>query len=244
MESIFLTKEELGSLKELFKHEPAGVEGNIYLYEDDKVLKIFKSKDPNILKNKYNKIHLLNKLNQNNITLPEKLVYIDGEFAGYSMKYYSDSETLYEKSFKSRKSELIHYLKLLKNIVLDLHSKNICLIDFNSCNFLIDNGNIMLCDCDNWCINEFKPDVLNVNTNELLNRGIELGPIMDIYNFNLMTVCVLKRIFMSYIIHYITNNRAFYNKEAEEIIDNMLDKNKIETRFIIDSFKEKRLNLF
>lgn len=244
MESIFLTKKEFNALKGLLKREPASVEGNIYIYENDKVLKIFKSKDPNILKNKYNKIHLLNKLKQDNITLPEKLVYIDGEFAGYSMKYYSDAETLYEKSFRLKKSELICYLKKLKSIVLKLHLQKIYITDFNPCNFLIDKGNIILCDCDNWCINEFKPDILNRNTNQLLKRGIELGSIMDIYNFNLMTISVLKKILITYVISYMKNSRIFYNKQAEEIINNMLMPNIIETRFIVDSFKEKRLNLF
>ena len=246
MKRIELTSEEFKSFLTLFN---TSYESIIY-YKHDTVYKIFRrAKDPNneyakydetVLENKRKKIVLLNEMNLDQYFLkPQELVYIDGEFRGYTMDFAS-LDTLGDMMFKKRKDK-IKYLKEARQLITKAHDKGITLGDVNPHNFIFKDDFLALGDLDNSTISSYKTDVFNHNISGKYLYYHPLDKDLDIFLFNVMTVSLLTKIAPSYIlmtpnykikgrklscIHNHLLNFTDKNYKNQEILDILDDKTK------------------
>lgn len=238
MDTINLSSENLKKFSKAINKRDEGIEGILYFYPDekDRVIKVFKESSNKSLQNKLEKIKLLNELKPENITVPEKLVYVDGVFQGYSMKYYKKAKTFFDLSTTPLgRRKKIMLLKKTKQIIMSLHNQGINIIDFNPRNFMILENDVILCDSDNWKVQNFSSDIMDINTKFFIAHGINTSDKIDTYGFNLMTVSVLKNIIFPYVTFYIKGHRVFFNKKAEAIAQNLFYLNDTNNNeFIID----------
>ena len=240
MEVIRLTSKDLENLTILNKD---GYESKIYLYNDnDKivVLKIFKKQDLQVIQNKIDKMILLKQLNLDELTNMQKIVMVDGICCGYSMEYQKDFYSLLDLIGKRQRQTKIFYLKRLKEITLKLHKHNIIIGDFNPQNFLIKNGQMKLCDNDNWQVQDKPQDIKNACQKHYLSYNLPIDNCLDAYLFNILTIAVFKNIYCIYIPNYIQSYRVFHEKEAEATAKKMIYLNNgYEEEYIIDKLKVK-----
>lgn len=152
MKKIQLNKNQFEKLVKYEIHEEIkNNESYIYLYNHNELLKIFKDNDKNFL---LNKLYVLNKLfyikenlKFDELVLPNKLIELDNNPAGYSMdfiKYNTNIGRILSNnniSFEDKKFILKQISKILRKIELDktLQELSFHLGDIHEYNFIYDN---------------------------------------------------------------------------------------------------------
>lgn len=225
MKSIELTNKEFEKFLTLFN---TSYESIIY-YKDDIIYKIFRRDkdsnnkyakyDENVLENKKKKIMLLNEMDLDEHFLkPQDLVYIDGEFRGYTMEFAS-LDTLGDYMFNKRKDK-IKYLKEARNLITKAHEKGIILGDVNVFNFIFKDNFLALGDLDNATIFPYKTDVFNENISGRYLYYHPLDKNLDIFLFNIMSLSLLTKIAPSYILT--TPSYEIKGRKLSEIHEHLL----------------------
>ena len=146
------------SLK-LVKKIASGRSGNIYLTQDGRILKMFKSTSFTYIKDREETLKFIKNLDVEEIVKPKHLVYYDGVFVGYIMEYLPDGTSLSKNTEKYSFEEKIEIIKKIEEVMKKLHKKKIYICDLNLDNIFLDkNGNVRLIDCDSFVI---KKNVVN-----------------------------------------------------------------------------------
>lgn len=199
MEKIFLESKNFN-----FKQTFFGYESNVFLCDDDNLIKIFKTNNSEVLNNKYKKLEILSHLSTNDV-LPNALIYIDGIFKGY--------KSVYRKNFypingfeQNRKIKF----KILKDILEKMnyyHSLNIYLGDIHQNNVLFnkETKEVILCDLDNFSINNLDFDKTN-NYQNLYLQSSTSKEYMDLFIFNLLTISYIQNISYPYVLDFLLDN--------------------------------------
>ena len=178
------------SLK-LVKKIASGRSGNIYLTQDGRILKMFKSTSFTYTKDREETLKFIKKLDVDEIVKPKHLVYYDGIFVGYIMEYLPDGEALWDNSEKYSFEEKIDKIKEIEKVMKKLHEKHVFICDLNPDNIFFDKkGNVRLIDCDSFVIKN------NVINNEVENKYKDpLNKIVsektDLYAFAITTLQLL-----------------------------------------------------
>lgn len=178
------------SLK-LVKKIASGRSGNIYLTQDGRILKMFKSTSFTYIKDREETLKFIKNLDVDEIVKPKHLVYYDGIFVGYIMEYLPEGEALWNNSEKYSFEEKIDKIKEIEKVMKKLHEKHVFICDLNPDNIFFDNkGNVRLIDCDSFVIKN------NVINNEVDNKYKDpLNKIVsektDLYAFAITTLQLL-----------------------------------------------------
>ena len=218
-------------LKPIYK----GYESNIY-YMYGLLIKIFKTNEIDILKNKRKKIEILNSLPIE--CKPILAVEKNGINIGYAMKEMKNFYTLDNKLLSTKKSSKINDLKKIKIELDQLHKYGIIYGDLAFKNILTNGDNFCLCDLDNCKINDYNFDMTSFNQFLYLKRINEIDEKLDDYMFNILTIGYTYNIALSYVLSYLREHNIpfrFNNKENREILNNM---------FYISDENKENLNLF
>lgn len=218
MEKIFLTSENIKQSKIKY----FGYESNIYEFDENFLMKIFKDDNQELLNNKLKKILLLSELDLD--LTPLKLVFIDGCFKGYiyeELKGYYPIDGLVQKKKEKEKilleiKEKLHQLHQLGIIYGDLHQQNI----------LYNGSNIVICDLDNVSINNLKFDTKNNHIYYYMARINVFDTRLDSFIFNLLTISYYQNISYDYVITYLITqgklSHKFNTSENRKIISEMI----------------------
>lgn len=133
----------------LVKKITSGRSGNIYLTDDNRILKMFTSTSFTYVKDREETLRYIKKIDVNEVVKPKNLVYYDGVFIGYIMEYLPEGSALLKKCDSYNFEEKLEKINKLEDIMKKLHSKNTYICDLNPDNIFIDkNGNVRLIDCD------------------------------------------------------------------------------------------------
>ncbi len=201
-----------------------GYESNLYEFEKDYLIKIFKTEDSEILKQKEDKIEILNSLELNGI-IPLEKVYIDNNFRGYLSKTEKDFHPV--DSLRQKNKEKQRILLLLRKELELLHQNNILFGDIHSENILYDGNTIKLCDLDNAYINNINFDALNNYISTYIHNIDTIDYRIDNYALNIFTVGYLNKISFPYIFEFILNkgrlNYSLNSIENKIIINNLVN---------------------
>lgn len=223
--------------KELIKNKKVidfGYEADLYL-DKNTILKIFKN-DNYITSSKKEKLELLKELNIPYLTNPIDEIKIDDELKGYTMDYFK-STTLYE--YKTKNENKIELLKRVRNLMIDIHNKDIIIGDLKANNILINKKKeIKICDIDSFKINNYNPEMLNYYAKIYFKKHNIYDEGMDIYSFNFMTLLYLLN--MSYTDTYFYIEELYRQPEdyKKEIFNELLNNSKYEQDYLLDD-KEK-----
>lgn len=195
-----------------------GSESNLYLYNTNKIVKIFKTNDKTILSNKEHKIDILNSIDED-ILKPTNKVYINDKFSGYAMKYEEDSHHM--DYYFLRKRDKIKLLKELYKKIEILHKHGIIYGDIHGGNILMDKyGDIQLCDLDNVKIDNYSFDIMSLNGKRYIHSVKEIDEYMDTYMFNLYVIACLNNINSLFAFDYLSdsnNERKFIKNGVNDI---------------------------
>lgn len=150
--TLYLGDNELETLNCIGK----GAESKVYKYTEDSLLKIFLSSiDADAKREKIELLMLLPL--PDNVVKPDELVYVNGKFAGYKMKYISGApnlhevqKPLYRKNNNLSEKDLLDICFALGNTIKELHSLGIVLGDIRSYNFLLKDKEVYFIDIDSW----------------------------------------------------------------------------------------------
>lgn len=208
-----------------------GIESNIYVV-DGLLYKVFKGLDDNVIKNKIEKVEILNDLNVEDFD-PKGIIYLNNTILGYAMSYDKDLTEI--DSFKTPNKLKIDMLKQIKIKLDNLHNKGIVYGDLNPTNILQKNYIASLCDFDNVCVSNHPFDTISIVEKSYLNKfGKEDLERLDTYMLNAVTISLLTNVVISYAIIDLYNNGLpliLKTKENKEIADAMIcldNKDKIE----------------
>ncbi len=253
MNIINITETELQNMKILTN---LSYESVLYI-KNNKVFKIFRRKNENkkyaqydlsVLQNKKNKLECLDTINLSDSFIKAKeLIFIDGEFRGYTIDFIPSS-TLDEFLFKSRQKKII-ILKKIKQLINEAHKNNIIIGDLNASNILINSDKVYICDLDNSTINQYKTDSFpKALTNTYLNI-LPLDERLDLFLYNIIVLYM----FYYHIPTVISNKRIMINtplgkdKELWDLYNqlfNFEDQQYMPPNFLEAIEKQKRFFLF
>jgi serine/threonine protein kinase len=179
-----------------------GGEGMIYVYKNDKVIKIYKNHVDK--KVKLEKLKRIMKKNlPSNIATPLDLVYDNqNNFIGFMMKKIEGEELkrLSSKRFvisnNITKEDITKMLIQIKNSLLDLHKAGMCIGDLNDMNILFDkNFQVFFIDIDSWSVDDdFRCTVANDLFKDPLLIKNYFTPGTDNYAFAILLYKALTRL--------------------------------------------------
>ena len=175
----------------LVKKIASGRSGNIYLTEDGKILKMFKSTSFTYIKDREETLRYIKSLDLDEIIKPKNLVYYDGVFVGYIMEYLPEGQGLWDKIGEYSFEDKIEKIKLIEDVMKKLHKKNIYVCDLNPDNIFFDKeGNVKLIDCDAFVI---KKNILNNQVDKVYQDPIYkvVSEKTDLYAFSVTSLQML-----------------------------------------------------
>lgn len=154
MNTIQLSEINFNNLKKLTKQ---GTLSTI-LRDETNCYKFMKHLDKNQLKHLKNKIKYISKLDKKHFLVPENIILDDGNFVGYTMRYFDNSTDLYNRytnsdyiDYSEFNSDLIKSSKALR----EFHKKGFVFLDMSFSNILKNSeGEIKLCDFDGSIYNK------------------------------------------------------------------------------------------
>ena len=196
---IKLTDEEYKALTEESFYFEFGSESKIFR-DDIYIIKIFnenfghylatRDEIESIRENKLQKIILLNKLkNFNNKFKPLGTYSYQGKFVGYN-GIYLEEQTL-DNIYKLLTTEQrIHYLRKIKEKLIELHQLGIIYGAVKSNNIFIDRktDEITFCDIDNMQVQEYPIDLMNSYAKKFIKKYGTIDKKLDSYMMNLLTL--------------------------------------------------------
>lgn len=190
-----------------FKCIGKGAEARVYQYDEQFLLKIFL---PNVdIKSKEEKVKLLMDLPlPANVVKPVELVYVDGEFAGYKMKFISNADSLHEvqkplyrKRNNLTEKDLLVICYKLGQTIKQLHCFGIVLGDIRSYNFLLKGKEVYLIDIDSWGFegkSNLLPDAYTEDTIPAYcfdkEGKVTFSPTADLYGYAIVAFNILTSI--------------------------------------------------
>ena len=201
------------------------------IYEDHGyLLKIFKTDNKAILKNKFKKLEILDKLRTNDV-LPTALISVDNTIKGYLFR----NENYYNLSYFDKKKDKLNYLKMIREKLDNLHENNIIFGDISTENILTNGTDIKFCDLDNSKIGKYNFDVLNTLEKNYL-KYLDADEYLDNYMYNMFVISYVCKVHMPYCEDFIY--KAYkkglphlydtnYNGEILEAMIKLKDKEKI-----------------
>lgn len=217
MNEIYLESKDFNYIYLLY-----GYESEIFLYNNDKIMKIFKTDDRNVLNNKLQKLKYLHTLNTNDV-LPIDLIYIDGIFKGYTSIL--KKEFYHIDSLKQNKKIRYYILNEVLKKLKYYHSLGITFGDLNPHNILYNKktNEVILCDLDNVSINELNFDVVNNYQDDYLYH-YKTKENMDEFIFNILTVSYIQKIYYAYTLNYLRINglHGLLNSKENSIISKQM----------------------
>ena len=238
MKKIFLSNKAIKELEVI----GMGAEGVIYKYNFEGNTVAIKIFNPDIFtSNKLKKIELVHSREIDKIvTKPQCLVCVDGKINGYSMEYDQNDQNL--ESLKTlTPSEKLEYLKKLRDIIETLHKHNIIIGDLKATNILVNEGNIKICDIDNFKVDDLDPDILNLYSKQYFRKYKKMDEGLDIFSFNILTILFLIDGAADELLNYIMKGSYTHNEYLRNIIEILLnDKEYTESYIIDDPSKLKR----
>ncbi len=148
-----------------------GSEGNVYKYDDNIALKIFKDEN---LKKKQEKIELLSKLKDDSFCFPEGIVNYDNkQFVGYYMSLIKTEKTYKDfcrLNFLFDEILLLDLLIKVSDAVERVHKMDVIIGDLKPNNILItDTWEPKFIDTDNYLIDEYIFDLFPIRFDWLKN---------------------------------------------------------------------------
>lgn len=170
------------NIKEIDLHNliGCGAEGRVFLLDNGAVCKIFY--DESQIENKLKKLKLIKELELYNIANPQDIVVMNKKIVGYTMDYilYDDKLSRYLENDHPLDYK-IEYLKQLEELMKELHSNNITMVDTMYHNFLISNENLYGIDVDNYYVNGLKNNVAPFAVYDLYidNVSNKINPDLD-----------------------------------------------------------------
>ena len=152
MRKIYLTDSDLRNLKKYsLSNHIDHTESDLYIFDKNKLLKLFKKTDEDFI---INKMYVLNKLfyiknhiNIDSIIMPEDLIKVDNISFGYTMEYIKNIDgSTYLKNSNISLSDKINFLKGIYYIISEiennalLKSMNFHLGDIHESNFIYNKN--------------------------------------------------------------------------------------------------------
>lgn len=212
MKEINITEKDLENYYVFDK----GFESIIYLKDNETLLKKYHEINYRVVE----KIKYFHDLNLEYICNPEKLLNIDGNISGYSMKNRKYCYPIMVfKNFPI--SERIKLLEKIKNILKNLHKNNIVYGDLNVKNILSNGTDVYLTDIVNAKIPDYDFTEISRTMHEYRENKGKMDVNLDNYMLNLLTIYMLNdEIEYENILEIIYNIlfKRFNNQETEEII--------------------------
>lgn len=210
MEYINLRQQELDNNKNLFNE---GYESKIYAYSyENKEILIKKYYDLDQVN--IEKIKLLTELKTNILIRPEKLVKINDDVVGFSMKYLKNFYPICVMKDIMSDEEKYDLLIILKEEIINLRNQNCIYGDLNVKNVITDGKKVHLCDPVNVKINNYKFDQISSTMKHYYDLKDTFTGI-DCYMLNLLTIYLFNNIDYNEILERIetTLSLMFNNKE-------------------------------
>lgn len=169
-----ITDYEISILDKISNPKNTGYFGTCYKY-DDLVLKIYRNSLPSeILKMVEDKLVKLEGIKVDGVSFPIDLFYDDKDvFKGYSMPYYKGYNL---KQILSRRKDITkemvdeYYDKVL-NKIIELSKIGILVSDIKPDNFIFEDNELKLVDCDFYDLEEKDYDSILKENVELLNQS-------------------------------------------------------------------------
>lgn len=199
MNEIYLESKDFN-----FVQKFSGYESNIFSYNNNSLIKIFKTNNNSVLNNKLQKLKILYTLQTDDV-LPIDLIYIDGIFKGYRSNYRRNFYPI--NGFEQKKKEKYIILKKILEKINYYHSLNIYFGDLHEKNILYNKSTrqVILCDLDNFIIDDLDFDIKNNYQKKYLKNNNTIK-YMDEFIFNLLTISYIQNISYSYVFDFLLNN--------------------------------------
>lgn len=144
--------------------------GNVYLFDERKVIKIFKYINHEYNDYLKNKLNILRQLNVNKFITPMEIVYDEyGNVIGYTMKYVNGKNGYAILNYSSK--FLLEELEKIYKDMSILSTNNIVIDDLTADNVIINNNGIYFIDVDDYIIrtkSNYDKNMMDSNFN--LNR--------------------------------------------------------------------------
>lgn len=183
MEYLELNKSEFDKNKNLLTE---GYESEIYTYISDNreilIKKYYDSDQVDI-----NKIKLINKLKTGVLIKPDKLVKVDNDVIGFSMKYMKKFYPICVMKDIMTDEEKHNLLLNLKEEIINLRNQNCIYADLNVKNIITDGNKAYLCDSVNVKIENYNFDQISSTMKKYYDVKDTFDGI-DCYMLNLLTI--------------------------------------------------------
>ena len=202
--AIQTTKAQLKKLKKINE----GGEANIYAFDSNSVLKIYKN-PPEMLAAKEKKVTAMigKKIMGGLAILPTEIVTIAGKFVGYRMPMVASGEPLHSftksrfmRDYGFNNLDSLQVVTQLSHAMEEVHRDGFIIGDVSDNNFMasLEPGHqICLIDTDSWGIGSFQPDAYTetfMPAEAYSSRGMKLTESTDNFGFAVLAFNVLTRI--------------------------------------------------
>lgn len=182
MEYLELSKNEFNGTNILSE----GYESKIYVYNSNNreilIKKYFDSDQIDV-----DKIKLVNELKTGILIKPDKLVKVDNEIVGFSMKYMKKFYPICIMKDIMSEEEKYNLLMNLKEEIINLKHQNCIYADLNVKNIITDGNKVYLCDAVNVKIENYDFDQISSTMKKYYNLKDTFDGI-ECYMLNLLTI--------------------------------------------------------
>ena len=180
MEYLELNKNEFNNILS------EGYESEIYVYNsNNKEILIKKYYDSNQVN--VNKIKLVNELKTGILIKPDKLVKVNNEVVGFSMKYMKKFYPICIMKDIMSDEEKYNLLMNLKEELVNLKNQNCIYADLNIKNIITDGKKVYLCDAVNVKIEDYDFDQISSTMKKYYDLKDTFDGI-ECYMLNLLTI--------------------------------------------------------
>lgn len=155
----------------LYKLDRQGTKSTTYT-DGKNCYKIFNNMDFYELYDLEQKFKSIKKLRVSNLILPKNFITVDDQVIGYTMKYFKNSQSIYDKYLFEEKiniKEFFHLMIKCGSILRNMHRNGIICGDLNFDNILFNKkGEIMFCDIDSCEYGDYASPYVSKFLNNLI----------------------------------------------------------------------------